>query len=261
MKENLWIITDRTMTEDEARAAIASVDTWDIDRIDEMTEAEARVMAEQHEVIKGHDIYFIDFGGYFKYSYVVFCRGHHMRHASDFELQHKGDSRDQLYKYYKQQLNKKLYTEKGLAAKLKNYHDYKARKNYLLNYYCDMENHISPYGNFNDPEFKAQHEAATKDLYFNYAIWGYYSSPEFVDKCKALDNAIEAAREAMSNDFDYWKKAFRYEFSNYECIYGGRYSEAASDATNGNALNEVQKRAYKEAKREYEKYYYDNDLI
>lgn len=261
MKENLWIITDRKIDEATAREIIAGGGDWNIDSIENITEQEAQLMAERHEVIKGHNIYFIDFKGAFGYSYVTFKNGHHLRYAADYQLHHSHRSRDQLYKYYKQQLNKKLYTEKGLAAKLKNYHDYKARKNYLLNYYCDMENHISPYGNFNDPEFKAQHEAATKDLYFNYAIWGYYSSPEFVDKCEALDNAIEAAREAMSNDFDYWKKAFRYEFSNYECIYGGRYSEAASNATNGNALNEVQKRAYKEAKREYEKYYYDNDLI
>lgn len=261
MKENLWIITDKTMTEDEARAAIASVDTWNIDRIDEMTEAEARIMAEQHEVIKGHDVYFIDFGGYFKFGYVVFCRGHHMRHASDFELHHKSDSRDQLYKYYKQQLNKKLYTEKGLAAKLKNYHDYKARKNYLLNYYSDMENHISCFGIFSDPEFKARYEAETKDLQFNRYTFSYCRSLDFIYKCADLDEALKNALEATRHDFDYWKEAFRYEFSNYECIYGGRYSEAASDATNGNALNEVQKRAYKEAKREYEKYYYENDLI
>lgn len=261
MNKLLWTITDKTMTEDEARAAISAVDTWDIDRIYEITEAEARIMAERHEVVKGHDVYFIDFGGYFKFSYLVFRRGHHMRHASDFELHHPRKTRDQLYKFYRTCLKKKLFTEKGLAAKLKSYGDYTARKNYLTNYYCDMENHISCFGNFSDPEFEKQYEAETKDLYLNRITFGYCRNPEFVEKCVDLYNAVEAAKDAMNNDFEYWKKAFRYEFSNFECIYGGRYIEAASAATNGKPLNDVQKRAYKEAKREYENYYYDNDLI
>lgn len=261
MNKLVWTITDRTMTEAEARDAIRNIDIWDIDHIDKITEAEARIMADQHEVVKGHDIYFIDFGGYFKFGYVVFCSGHHMRHASDFELHHSGKSREELYKFYRACLKKKLFTEKGLAAKLKNYNDYQARKNYLTNYYCDMENYIFSMGNFGDPEFKAQHEAETKDLYFNNVTFGYYRNPDFVKKCADLYDAIEAAKDAMSSDFEYWKKAFRYEFGNYECIYGGRYIEAAAAATNGKPLNDIQKRAYKEAKREYENYYYDNDLI
>lgn len=38
MNKLLWTITDKTMTEDEARAAISAVDTWDIDRIYEITD-------------------------------------------------------------------------------------------------------------------------------------------------------------------------------------------------------------------------------
>ena len=64
----------------------------------------------------------------------------------------------------------------------------------------------------------------------------------------------------MNDNFEYWKKAFRYEFGNYECIYGGRYEEAAAAATNGNPLNDIQNAAYIKAMEEYENYYCDHDF-
>jgi hypothetical protein len=90
--------------------------------------------------------------------------------------------------------------------------------------------------------------------------FAYYKNLEFVQKCADLEKDIEAAREAMNNDFEYWKKAFRYEFGNYECIYGGRYSEAAYAATNGNSLNDIQMKAFQAAKQEYEEYCYKHGI-
>lgn len=258
--KNIWIITDGKMEEETARYIVENVGGWNIDMIYDLTETEARIMAENHEVIKGHDVYFIDFGGYFGYSCIVFLRGHHLRYAGDYELHHNGKTKEQLYKYYKRCLNGKLYTEKGLAAKLKNYDDYKRRNYYLNNYYGDLENHVSQFGCFNDEEYRAKYIETTKELVYCPVTFAYYKDAAFVEKCAKLEAAIEAAKNAMNDDFEYWKKAFYYEFSNYECIYGGRYAEAAAAATNGKSLNDIQKKAYKAAMREYEDYCFKHDM-
>lgn len=257
---NVWTITDGKMEEETARYIIENAGDWNIDMIRDLTETEAQIMAEKHEVIKGHDVYFINFEGYFGYSYVVFLRGHHIRYAGDYELHHKGKTREELDKWYRRCLSKKLYTERQLGNKLRNYGDYQNRRYYLHNYYGDTENHVSIFGDGSNKEFVAEYKRVTEKLFYSDVTFAYYESAEFVEKLKDLEAKIEAAKDAMNNDFDYWKKAFRYEFANYECIYGGRYTEAAYAATNGKSLNDIQKRAFKEAKREYERYCYDHDM-
>lgn len=261
MNKSLWIITDRKIDEATAREIIAGGGDWNIDSIENMTEQEAQLMAERHEVIKGHDIYFIDFKGAFGYSYVTFKNGHHLRYAADYQLHHSHRSRAELNEYYLKSLKSRLFSEAEFYTKIKDYHEYRARRNYLTNYYSDMENHISCFGIFSDPEFKARYEAETKDLHFNHYTFSYCRSLDFIYNCAELDKALKNALEATRHNFEFWKKAFRYEFANYECIYGGRYNEAANDANDNKPLNDIQKRAYKEAKREYEKYYYNEGLI
>jgi len=252
---NVWTITDAATID---RNNLPS--EWNIDLIQDITETEAQTMAEKHEVIKGHDVYFIDFKGYFGYSYVVFLRGHHIRYAGDYELHHKGKTREELDKWYKRCLNGKLYTERQLGNKLRNYGDYQNRMHYLHNYYGDLENHVSIFGDGSNAEYVAEYKRVTENLVYNPVTFAYYENADFVEKCIKLEKAIEAAKDAMNDDFEYWKKAFRYEFGNYECIYGGRYSEAAYAATNGKSLNDIQKKAFKEAKREYEEYCYSHDM-
>ena len=48
---------------------------YTIREIEDLTEAQAAAMATESEIIKEHQIYFIDFGGYFGYSALVFADG------------------------------------------------------------------------------------------------------------------------------------------------------------------------------------------
>ena len=63
---------------------------WDIHRIEALSEHEAQTMALDTEAIKAHSVYFVDFGGYFGYSCLVFRNGHHIYYANDYELHHSG---------------------------------------------------------------------------------------------------------------------------------------------------------------------------
>mgnify|MGYP006983152606 CR=1 FL=1 len=50
--------------------------------IEALTEAQAAAKAIEVTEIKGHQIYFVDFGGYFGYSVLVFADGHHIKYAN-----------------------------------------------------------------------------------------------------------------------------------------------------------------------------------
>lgn len=78
--------------------------------IESLTEAQAAGIAIEATAIKGHQVYFVDFGGYFGYSALVFADGHHIKYANDYELHHKDKSRDELREFYFDSLNKKLFT-------------------------------------------------------------------------------------------------------------------------------------------------------
>ncbi len=71
---------------------------YNISTIEALTENEARDLAVEHVILKEHDIYFVDFGGYFGYSYLVFKDGHSIHYANDYELHHKGKSKEDLRK-------------------------------------------------------------------------------------------------------------------------------------------------------------------
>ena len=78
--------------------------------IEALTEAQAAAKAIEVTEIKGHQIYFVDFGGYFGYSVLVFADGHHIKYADDYELHHKDKSRDELRVFYLDSLSRKLFT-------------------------------------------------------------------------------------------------------------------------------------------------------
>ena len=61
-----------------------------IREIESIDQATASAMAQGHEIIKDHDVYFVDFGGYFGYSALVFAEGRHIYHANDYALHHRG---------------------------------------------------------------------------------------------------------------------------------------------------------------------------
>lgn len=50
--------------------------------IEALTEAQAAAKQLEVTEIKGHQIYFVDFGGYFGYSVLVFADGHYIKYAN-----------------------------------------------------------------------------------------------------------------------------------------------------------------------------------
>ena len=96
--------------------------------IESFTENDAAAIAEEIAEIKEHTIYFVDMGGAFGYSVLVFKDGQHIRYANDYELHHRGKTHDELNAWYKRALSNKLFTDDEMAAPLNNYDEYKANQ-------------------------------------------------------------------------------------------------------------------------------------
>lgn len=234
------------------------MENYDIKKIEGLTRSEAEKLAEAHKVIKEYDIYFIDFKGYFGYSAVVFYGNQHITHANDYQLHHNRiKEKSKLYKYYIEELNKKLFTIAEIYDPINTYSEYRKKVEYIRNIHSQRQPAISAI--YIGDEQKRELEKALKkqpESYYSNVSFSYYSSKSFVIELANLEKSLMNEREKQAENYDYLVKAFEYEYANYECIYGGRYSEAIEAVLgHGGKLTAVQERAAKAAKQNYEKYY------
>ncbi len=228
--------------------------------IEEIPEFQAAEMAEEQTEIKGHNVYFVQLGGHFGYSVLVYYNGHSIHYVNDYELHYSGKTKEELHDWYIKKLNSKLYTEEELAAPLESYADYENRKYFLQNYYPMRYNYVSHFGNFNSEQYTELYKAVTADMYDSRIAFCWFESPEIPQRIAELDAAIETARAGVRENYDYWYKAFYHEFFNFECMIGGRYDEAAGVVLRGAKPNDTIERAYRAAKRDFLKYCDEHDL-
>ena len=241
---------------------------WNITEIENLTEDDARDMAIETMTIKDHNVYFVDFGGYFGYSALVFMDGMHIHYTNDYELHHKylnGD-RDALRAAYIEKLNRKLFTEQEITSSCATYDEYKAKKEFLHNFYGMRRPHRSIFGIWT-AEKEAEFHRETADMFYDPIAFAYYDDKSFVEHHVSLYDALEKAWAEHENDFDALKSAFKYEMRNHEyainwqgnwdvlSVFGQvRYVEGDYDIENyfdQLRFTDVQRRAYYAARSEY----------
>lgn len=241
-------------------------ENYTIREIEALTEAQAAEMAEEVATVKGHQIYFVDFGGYFGYSALVFADGHYIKYANDYELHHNGKSRDELRSLYLNGMSKKLFTVDELGT-VESYQDKQAKEYYIRNYYGMRRNHISMFFCGSDQE-REKARKKTKRMIFSPVFLAYYNKKDadFVKHGEELLAMLEKAEPSADNS-EYWKNAFLHEMFNHEyginwqgdfdvCSCFGNCS-SVEDIDDINALfsacnfSNIQRSAYLAARREY----------
>lgn len=236
--------------------------------IEVLTEEQAAAMAIEAAEIKEHQVYFVDFGGYFGYSALVFADGHHIKHADDYELHHAGKSRDELRELYFASFNGKLFTADEMST-VSDYQDKQAKEYYIRNYYGLRRDHISMFFCGPDKE-REKLRKKTENMIFSPVFMAYYDKKDadFVKSGEKLLATLENAEPDKSNS-EYWKSAFLREMFNHEyginwqadfdvCSCFGNCSSVANiddldalfDVCN---FSDVQRAAYMDARREYSK--------
>ncbi len=238
---------------------------WFIRDIESIAEEQARKIANDTREIKGYNIYFIDFEGYFGFSYVVFKNGHHIHYANDYELHHKGKSRTELEMLYINKINNILFTEEEIAEPIKDYNEYNNKKHFLHNYYGMQVDYVSIFCCNPTEQQQREFELKTKDMTYNPVAFAYMADVEFIKHHIELLSTLEKAKDKMSDDYDYLKKAYLYEMYNHE--YGINWqadydtlSAFGNISYHGDNLNayfeelkftDLQKQAYLDARKQY----------
>lgn len=235
---------------------------WTITEIEAMTEDQASEMAIEKTDVKGFTVYFVDFGGYFGYSCLVFKNNHHIHYVNDYELHHRYQNPDheKLKSMYIKKLNHKLFTEEEIIEPYKNYDEYCAKSHFLHNYYHMQHDYESMF-RFDDKKIDKR-----KFKYLNPIGFCYMKDKDFVDHhCKLYEQFV-ANKQNIADNYDYWKEAFLHELWNHEYIYNwqGNYDvmSAFGNVTYNYdddielyfdelGFNQVQRSAFHAAKSEY----------
>lgn len=242
--------------------------TWDIRAIEKITEEEAKAMCIESMVIKEHNIYFVDFGGYFKYSVLVFKNNHHIFHANDYELHHAGKTKEELKTWYVQAMNNVLFTDKEIAEPLTDYDEYTRKVDYLGNCYSQREDYISIFWVGSTAKRRSDFKKQTENMFYDELSFAYYYNEEFIKRHYELRMQLEEQKEKMKNNFEYLKNAFLKEMFNHEYCYSwqgnydvlscfGRIKYVDSDILENYFeqlhFTDEQKRAFYAARKEYYK--------
>lgn len=239
---------------------------YGIDEIEQMTFADAFILGDEIEEVKGHDVIFMDIAGAFGFSAIVFKDCRQVKYCNQYELhfRHMNYSRQELKKRYLDILNDKLFEESELAS-VADYEDYRQKSDFLRDHYACRVHHVSIFGQFNDPENVRKHEEATKNLVYDPVGLCYVESADFVKHHVDLMQGLEEAWEEKSRDFETIKQAFINEMYNHEyCINweadwdtinafkNVEYIEdgSTSDYCKAAGFTDTETRAYFEAKSE-----------
>lgn len=185
--------------------------------IEALTEYEVLKMDHEVEQINGHSVYFVDFGGYFGYSALVFRAGAHLYYANDYELHHKTMTRPELKKWYLETMKNKLYSDEMIAAPVKDYTDGQKKEEYLRDYYPLMcIDKISAFHIFHNEEEEELFKQETKDMIYNPIGFFYTRDKAFSDRLMELYKIALKSKEPSKDNYDYWFQAFKYEMFNHE---------------------------------------------
>jgi hypothetical protein len=152
------------------------MEEYTIRDIEALTETQAAAMAIESVTVKGHQVYFVDFGGCFGYSALVFADGHYIKYANDYELHHQGKSRDELREFYFDSLNKKLFTADEMET-VTNYQDKQAKEYYIRNYYGLRRDHISMFFCGPDKE-REKLRKKTENMIFSPVFMAFYDKKD-----------------------------------------------------------------------------------
>lgn len=255
-------------------------DKWNIRDIESVTEEWCKDIGFDVREIKGHNVYLVDFGGYFKRSLLVFRNGKHIYYANDYELHHPTMAEctdEEIYDYMLKNMEWKLFADDEYGE-ITDYDDYDRKAYYLHNYYVMQTERESIFAINPTDEEKRAFKEKTKGWTYDPAGFCYIPDAEFVARHIKLMNQLNKAKERKADDFEYYKDAFKSEMYNheysinweadYDTLSAFGNIEWHEDDLNAYfkelGFTETQKKAYMAARAEYYKeinYDYELDCV
>lgn len=193
-----------------------------ISEIENLTYAQAREMAIETMEIKEHEIFFVNLGEYFGYSYLVFKNEKHIYYANYYQL-HCGyivekSGLEGLRGYYIELINRKLYTDAELLEEVKSYDDYEKKSHYLRNYYIMRYDYVSIFA-ISEEDKKKVEEGKKTHPYYNPISFCYVKDEEIIKTQAKFMANLEKGYEKLKESTEGFREMIRQELYNHEaCI-------------------------------------------
>ena len=202
---------------------------FNIDMISALTAEEARQMALETMEIKDHECIFVDFGGYFGYSVLVFKSKKHIHFAGDFELHHshivKESGKEALKQWYIDTLNRKLYTDMELLEDVKTYDEYEKKNYFLRNYYIMRYDYVSIFG-IGEEAKKAFDEVRKTYTIYNPVSFCYVKDENIVKTQSKILKHLEESFEKLKESDETFREMISYQLANHEACITCDYTDA-----------------------------------
>ena len=202
---------------------------WNITSIENITYEEAKEKALEIMTIKDHDCFFVDFGGAFGYSVLVFKNAMHIHYANDYELHHgyfvKEQGKEALRQYYIDAMNDKLFTDAELLQGITSYDEYKRKNYFLRNYWIMQFDSLSIFG-IGDKAQKEFDKAKPNFPFYNPISFCYVADEGIVEKSKKFSEYLEKAYAELKTDDAAFRDMVSRELANHEACITCDYTEA-----------------------------------
>ncbi|WP_024854739.1 DUF7659 family protein [Mediterraneibacter gnavus] len=233
---------------------------FDIEMIKELTFEDAKELAIESMEIKEHECFFVDFGGCFGYSVLVFKNRKHVYYADDFELHHtykvKESGKEALKQWYIKSLNRKLFTDIELMETVINYDEYERKNYFLRNYYIMRFDYISIFG-IGEEAKKAFEEARNIYTVYNPVSFCYVKDKTIVDTQTKILKHLEKSFKNLKKNDETFRQMISSELANHEACITCDYTDALDSlGLNFNKLTESQQKIVKEELRRQINAYY-----
>lgn len=205
---------------------------YNINTIKSITYTQAVEMSIEEMTIKDHSCFFVDFGGAFGYSVLVFKNAMHIYYANDYELHHglkiKEEGREGLRKYYIESLNNKLFTDAELMESVSNYDEYKRKDYFLRNYWIMRHERLSIFGIGEEVQREFDE---LKPLFpcYNDICFCYVQTQSIVDQCHKYSNNLETCYKKLSENEAEFRRMISYELANHEACITCDYTDTLRD--------------------------------
>lgn len=202
---------------------------WNITSIENITYEEAKTHALETIKIKDHDCFFVDFGGHFGYSVLVFRNEKHIHYADDYELHHgylvEEQGKEALRQYYIDTMNGKLFTDAELLQGVTSYDEYKRKDYFLRNYWIMQFDRLSIFG-IGDKAQKEFDETKSNFPFYNPVSFCYVADTEIVEQSKMFSEHLEKVYEELKTDDVAFRDMVSRELANHEACITCDYTEA-----------------------------------
>ena len=195
--------------------------------------------------------YFIACAPFYDIAFLIYDGETGLQVKEDFAIHytHKDSPEEKIKAMYLTAERELFDIEEIMNTPPKNYCEYRRRIAFATNIYSRRHPYVSAWfiGKPSPEQLKAKESGFFSRLTYNY----YLTKDAAFEIDKVIVETITKHRQRL-NDINYIKEALKSEFYNYECMYGGRFEEAAQAVgVDKKDMTVQQREAYNLAYREF----------